>query len=137
MMARIVSQMLTLLILFQAGNVALSATINGGCDLCSLNDQLLEKVNDLNKGQSAIKGLIGQIIKPGEKRLKLSSASITQTNNQTNKRSAGETISTATPKLYFRTLSLSPMCNQIPISSVCGIEFCFWLSRDITKSKVD
>ena len=71
--------------LFQAGEVALSATINGGCDLCSVNDQLLEKVNDLNKGQSAIKGLIGQIIKPGEERLKLSSASITQTNKQTNK----------------------------------------------------
>lgn len=58
--------MFTLLILFQAGDVALSATINGSpqCDLCSLNNQLLQKVNDLNKGQSAIKGLIGQIIKP-------------------------------------------------------------------------
>lgn len=79
--------MFTLLILFQAGDVALSATINGSpeCDLCSLNNQLLQKVNDLNKGQSAIKGLIGQIIKPGEDRLKVNNAGITQINKQRNK----------------------------------------------------
>ena len=68
--------MFTLLILFQAADAALSATVNGECDLCSLNSQLQRKVNDLKKGQSAIKGLIGQIIKPGEERLKLSNASI-------------------------------------------------------------
>ena len=66
MMARIFVQMFSLLILFQAGDVTLSATVNGQCDLCSLNNQLLEEVNDLKKEQSAIKGLIGQIIRPGE-----------------------------------------------------------------------
>ena len=58
--------MFTLLILFQAGGAILSATVNGECDLCNLSNQLLEEVNDLKKGQSAIKDLIGQIIKPGE-----------------------------------------------------------------------
>ena len=69
MTARIASQMFTLLILFQAGDVALSATINGSpqCDLCSLNNQLLQKVNDLNKGQSAIKGLSISVHRGGPK----------------------------------------------------------------------
>ena len=95
MMARIVFQMLTWLILFQAGDVALSATT---CHLCSLSNQLLQKVNDLNKGQSAIKGLIGQILKPGEESINLSNASITQTNKRTNDlpTTKKKTISTVT-----------------------------------------
>ena len=84
MMARIFFQMFSLLIMSQAEDVTLSATVNGQCDLCNLNNQLLEEVNDLKKEQSAMTGLIGQIIRPGEARLKLSKASIKQTNKQTN-----------------------------------------------------
>ena len=75
--------MFSLLILFQAGDVTLSATVNGQCELCNLNNQLLEEVNDLKKEQSAIKGLIGQIIRPGDAWPKLSEANIIEANKQT------------------------------------------------------
>jgi len=109
MMARIFFQVFALLILFQAGDATLSATVNGQCDLCNLNNQLLEEVNDLKKEQSAIKGLIGQIIRPGEELLKLSKASIKQTIKQTSKQTKERTTcqrqkrkknSSASPNLY-------------------------------------
>ena len=83
-MARIFFKMFALLVLLQAGTSTLSVSVNGQCDLCNLNNQLLEEVNDLKKEQSAIKGLIEQIIRPGEELLKLAKASIIQTNKQTN-----------------------------------------------------
>jgi len=80
MMARIFFQTFALLVLFQAGTATLSVADNGQCDLCNLNNQLLGEVNDLKKEQNAEKGLIEQIIRPGELLLKL--ASYKQTNKQ-------------------------------------------------------
>lgn len=81
MIARVVLQMFTLLVLFQAGVANLDTdkspsachcqpVINvsgeGQCDLCKGNKQLLQEVNDLKKELTTLTDQLRQIIQPGE-----------------------------------------------------------------------